>query len=175
MKTKIMILTILTILPIAIGCNEQKINVMQNNIDKYISEKYNGWHILELKDLYKDDIQLWKQNRNNNEYPGVAKGKFDDTNKDLIAILIIRKIDDQKQVKLLLFKDENKPAIELYETNVGNYPVIYTLPSGQYSDFYDTTKIYNVKHECIAFEIIEASVKLFYFEGGHYRIITYSD
>jgi hypothetical protein len=178
MKHKsINILIFLTLL-LLIGCRDSQNIISQTKIDeynKYINETYQGWRILELKDLYKDDKDLWQKNRGDNRYPGIAIGKFDDTNENTTGLLIGHSVGNQKSIKLILISDKRNKSIVLYEADVGNYPVIYTLPPGKYTDFYDTSEIYNVKHECIAFEIIEASVKIFYFYEGSYKSILYSD
>jgi hypothetical protein len=178
MKQRALNILIFLAMLLIVGCNNKQNFKSQKEIDeynKYINETYPGWRILSLKDLYKADKDLWQKNRGNNKYPGIAIGKFDDTNENIIGLLIVHIADNQKNIKLILVNDKRNKSIVLYEADVGNFPVIYTLPPGKFADFYDTTKIYNIKHECIAYEVIESSVRIFYFDEGLYKSILYLD
>ncbi len=180
MKKLLQSLCICFIAVTAIGCfkttktvNEYELLKKYNAI---IDSEFKGWHIVKLEELHKDDILLWKRYRKPNEYPGIAIGKYND-NRVQTALLIGRNIDNKKQAKLLLVEDKNIPIKILYADTTGNhsYPTIHTLTQGIYTDIYDKTINIEIQHDCIAYEHIEASVTVYYYDNGKYKSLLISD
>jgi len=174
------ILFLFLILIISNSCrptnNNSKTEDLFEPYNNIIDVQFKGWHILKLGELNTDDIKLWKQNRGENMTPGMAKGKYE-SKEEMVALLIVSEINRQKKVKLILLKNNvaDTPIKILREENVFNYPVIYSLPPAKYNDFYDTTKYIDTKNDCIAYEHIEASTIIYYYDKEKYIELVYSD
>lgn len=141
-----------------------------------LRERFPGWQAVELQALDEEDRALWVKKRGE-VCPGAVRGKFDGTNRDQYAIVLI-----QTQPRLaarLLFAAKSRAGRFRFNTLIhgptDHVEVVYKAPPGEYHKAGRKTRPITVKTELIVLETIGSGMSGFYFKEGRFRRILLSD
>ena len=135
-----------------------------------------------MEDLLKDDQELWSQAKPD-LCPGFAAGHFESMKHLSYAVILVGS-DKAKGYKLValtadagnrykanVLSEEKRNGPEKYPL----YPVVHSLPPGEYRDFYDSSRKVQTQLDAIALERLEAWMTMFYWEKGRFNKLRLSD
>ena len=155
---------------------------LPNLVSEVLARNFPSWRPLRMEDLLKDDQELWSQAKPN-LCPGFATGHFESMEYLSYAVILVGS-DQAKGYKLValtagtgnrykanvLFEEKRKDS-EQYAL----YPVVHSLPPGEYQDFYDSSRKVKIRLDAIALERLEAWMTMFYLEKGQFNKLRLSD
>lgn len=140
----------------------------------HVAEKFAGWKIVELRDLSKDDQQLWLSNYKD-LCPGIVKGNFAGT--DSYGVTLIRYVHGSLYQTLLLV-DANIAASNLTilsKAGLGVTPnIIQRVPPGVYYDAEHRRRV-KTSLDAIAYTKLESSTELYYYSNGKLKTMEISE
>jgi hypothetical protein len=143
-------------------------------VQAVLDDKWRGWRLLQLADLRSDDQTLWREHPQNGKLcPGVNQGKFDGLHTGLVFTLV-RNSEEQVVIVATPGGDSYTTTVLSKPVKVPYFSVVNVFPPGRYKDFY-TGRATQIRADSAAVEAIEASVTLFYFEGGRWKSLLISD
>ena len=159
--------------------------LLPKEISREIAIRFEGWRVLEKKDLGSDDQILWAKAWGEG-CPGVAVGNYDGSNEKGYAALIISQDSTKRQFKLLLLKKNSSGNYTIKtlikSSGVGDYPVIYKGKPGTYTETgsFDYGKdneadSVETKYDVIICEFIEKGALAFYYKDGKFHELVISD
>lgn len=131
------------------------------------------WRLLQLRDLRSDDQTLWRERPLNGKLcPGVNQGKFDGLHTGFVFTLVRK----SEQVVMVATPDGDSytTTVLAKPIKVPYFSVVNVFPPGKYKDFY-TGRATQIRADSAAVEANEASITLFYFEGGRWKSLLISD
>ena len=163
-------------------CDNSADQGLPDAIKRVLSKKFPTQRPLRLDDLSEDDQGLWVQAKGQ-ICPGYVTGHFV-SDKFLSYAVILTNINAPMGYKLvsvnevtkgqykidLVFKDEHKDSGALTL-----YPVVWSLPPGEYQDFYDSKQILRTRHDGMVLERLEAWSVLYYWNRAKFLRWTLSD
>jgi hypothetical protein len=148
--------------------------VLPRPVQAALGDKWSGWRLLQLADLRSDDQTLWREHPLNGKHcPGMNRGKFDGLRTGFLFTLVT---ESEEQVVMVAIPNGDSFTITVLAKpmKVPYFSVVNVFPPGRYKDFY-TGRATQVHADSAAIEAIEASITLFYFEGGRWKSLQLSD
>jgi len=147
---------------------------LPRSVQTALGDKWRGWRLLQLADLRSDDQTLWREHPQNGKHcPGMNQGKFDGLRAGFVFTLVN---GSEEQVVMVATQNHHGFAVTLLSQpmKVPYFSVVNVFPPGKYKDFY-TRKPTQIRADSAAVEAIEASITLFYFDGGGWKSLLISD
>lgn len=139
-----------------------------------LDDKWRGWRLLQLADLRSDDQTLWREHPLNGKLcPGVNQGKFDGLHIGFVFTLV-RNSEEQVVMIATPNRGSYTTTVLTKPMKVPYFSVVNVFPPGKYKDFY-TGRATQIRGDSAAVEAIEASITLFYFDGGRWKSLLISD
>ena len=148
--------------------------VLPRPVKVCFGDKWSGWRLLQLADLRSDDQTLWRDHPLNGKHcPGMNQGRFDGSHTGFLFTLIR---ESEEQVVIVATPDDDSYIFTVLAkpTKVPYFSVVNVFPDGKYKDVY-TGRATEIRADSAAIEAIEASITLFYFEGGRWKSLQLSD
>ncbi len=150
---------------------------LPSNVQAALNRTYKGWNVLRLEDLGNDDQTIW-QRAYGERCPGAVSGRFTPDSEPAIAVLLVRSVSGQREVRLVIVRkpDGRSMMIRTVLTNkVTNYPVIHRQSPGEYRHFYDKKVVVKTSFDVIIFEHLESRAVVLYFTDEGFRQLLISD
>lgn len=155
---------------------------LPKQVSDILARNFPSWRPLGVTDLVKDDQELWLQAKPN-LCPGVAVGYFKSTKYYSYAVILVG-ADQARGYKLVALTADasNRYGINVLfeekQNDLGKqplYPVVHSLPPGEYREFDDSSRKVHIQFNAIALERLEAWMIMFYIENGRFHQLRLSD
>ncbi|MFZ0308674.1 MAG: hypothetical protein WCC89_04140 [Candidatus Sulfotelmatobacter sp.] len=139
-----------------------------------LREEWRGWRLLKLADLRIDDQTLWREHPLNGKHcPGINEGKFDGLHTSFVFTMV-REPGEQVVMVAIPSGQSFTVTVLAKPIKVPYFSVVNVFPPGKYKDFY-TGRATRIRADSAAIEAIEATITLFYMEGGRWKSLLISD
>ncbi|MFI5304193.1 MAG: hypothetical protein ACHQYP_05285 [Nitrospiria bacterium] len=154
------------------------IKLLPSSIQDTLRNKFPDWHVVTMKDLGKDDQELWKKSLNGGNCPGITLGHYEKSAYLSYAISMVPSRANITGNRLIVFSPNSKGTYKeryLEKYNGSSSPlVVYTVPPGDYQEVEEGKRITLFK-EGFQWEAIEQGATLYYYQGGKYHQLLVSE
>lgn len=147
-----------------------------------LSKNFPSWRPLRLDDLTADDQELWTKAKGE-QCPGYAVGHFVSDELLSYAVILVNS-SHSKGYNLVTISEigsgRYKTSVIVHEEpkdlkGIKLYPVVWTIPPGDFEDFYNSKRKLRTHRDGIALERLEAWMVLYYWDKGKFTKFTLSD
>jgi hypothetical protein len=149
------------------GCQK----TLPTDLGTALSRSYRNWKVVDVEDLTQDDQTAWRS-RYPQTCPGLTTGDFDGSKRTQFAVLLNTR--NKPGSSQLVFAVKEKGGGYQF-SRISLWPLFWSsavrrLPPGQYSDFYEREKIFNLKTDVIALGTTSDKAIGYFFLGGDFDV-----
>jgi hypothetical protein len=175
--TMITILLSATVLAGQLPKDPCEVGLLPVPVKELLAQKLPSWRVLRLSELSAEEQELWLKRKDGKKCPGIAVGHFETKTRDAYAVVLIPSDLKTPDFQLVVVNLE-KGAYQLKELippgPPANFPIVYSLPPGKYSDAERTSSV-DLALDSFQVEWMFVRAILYYWKDGRYNELVVKD